>query len=123
LWLSDSYYAKAKNIGGVKLPDLENYKEIVVDQARKKEWNNETWWLKKKLAEEYKEFIMAVEDLDTTEEQKAEEFSDMMIVILQIAENEMPTTNLDYALKEKISDNWKHKKKTFDSKTQKIIRK
>lgn len=105
------------------MSDLENYKEIVIDQARKKEWNNETWWLKKKLQEEYKEFILAIEDLDATEEKKAEEISDMMIVMFQIAENEMPTTNLDYALKEKISDNWRHKKKTFDNKSGKIVRK
>jgi len=105
------------------LPDLENYKEIVVDQARKKEWNTETWWLKKKLQEEYDEFIQSVEDLDSTEEEKSEEFSDMLVIMLQIAENEMPTSNLDYELKKKISDNWRHKKKTFDNKSGKIVRK
>jgi len=105
------------------LSDLENYKEIVIDQANKKEWNNETWWLKKKLQEEYNEFIEKIDDMDATEEKRAEEFSDMLIVMFQLAENKMPTTNLDNALREKISDNWKHKKKTFDKKQGKIVRK
>ena len=43
------------------MPDLENFKEIVVDQANKKEWFNETWWLKDKLQEEYNEFLQLAE--------------------------------------------------------------
>ncbi len=103
------------------MPTLEQCREIATEQARLKEWNVTTPWLIKKLDEEYKEIVNAIHHKKPRE--LVEEISDFIIVAVQIKHNESTNYSLDYAFERKITDNYKNKKKTWDEKTHKMVRK
>ena len=103
------------------MPTLEQCRELATEQARIKEWNVSTKWLIKKLNEEYKELVNAIHHKKA--KQIVEEISDFIIVAVQIKHNEATNYSLDYAYNRKITDNYKNKKKTFDDKTRKVVRK
>lgn len=103
------------------MPSLEQCKKLAVFQAKKKKWNNSKKWLNKKFKEEVKEFQKAVKK--KSPEDIVKEFSDIIIVGSQICHNEAKRKNLDKVYVEKIKDNYKNKKKTWDDKLGKVVRK
>ena len=103
------------------MPTLEECRELAIEQAYAKGWNNTTLWLIKKLDEEYKELVNAIHHKKPRE--IVEEISDFIIVAVQIKHNESTNYSLDYAFNRKITDNYKNQKKTFDDKTGKVVRK
>lgn len=105
----------------LKLPTLEECKELAVKQSVTKDWNNTTKWLLKKLDEEYKEFLKAIDEKKPKEIVK--EFADFIIVASQLKHNEATHFNMDFIYTEKIKDNYANKKKTWDEKTHRMIRK
>lgn len=101
--------------------ELEQVKETVVAQAKAKNWNNETeYLLEEKFQEELKELKFAI--ASGKQEDVAEEVSDLVIVLFQVAHNEAKDQNLNYAMAKKIEHNWTHKKKTKDKETGKVVK-
>jgi len=103
------------------MPTLEQCRELATEQARLKEWNVSTDWLIKKLHEEYNELLTAI--IHKRPKEIVEEISDFIIVATQIKHIEATNYSLDYAFNRKITDNYKNKKKTWDEKTHKVVRK
>ena len=97
--------------------NLETMRQVIVEQAKKKEWNNTTEFLAHdKIVEEFLEFISAVRDKDAV--QMAREWVDFSYIALQIIENfdKDHEVDLDDQFAYVYNYNWHHKKKTQDDK-------
>ncbi len=103
------------------MPTLEQCRELATEQARIKEWNVTTKWLIKKLNEEFVELLIAIDSKRPKEIVK--EISDFIIIVVQLKHNEATNYNLDRSFDKKLKDNYVNKKKTWDEKTHKLIRK
>ena len=103
------------------MPTLERCKEIAVEQAEAKEWDNSTIWLKKKFRHEVNEFLRSIDKRNPRNVVK--EFADVVVVGTQLTHKKAKRWNLDFAYNSKIKDNYKKKKKTWDSKKKKVVRK
>jgi len=93
------------------LPTLEQIKKMVVNQAIKKGWNQQTKEMFDRLDGEEKEFEIAIQCAYPSQE-IAFELVDCIYFLMQIAENECPEVDLDEAFNEKYAENWVNKKKT-----------
>lgn len=103
------------------LPTLEKCKELAVLQAEAKEWDISTKWLKKKFKHEVNEFLRSIDKSNPRNVVK--EFADVVVVGTQLTHKKAKKWNLDFAYNGKITDNYMKKKKTWDSKKKKVIRK
>ena len=104
------------------MPSLEECKKAAVKQAKDKKWNITRGWLKKKFRHEVNEFLRAV-DKKGNGIQISRELADVIVVGTQIAHKLAKKQNLDKAYTNKITDNYNKKKKTWDSKKKKVVRK
>jgi len=95
------------------LPNLEDFKEQIVNQSISKKWSNKTTWLFHKLREEIHELEEQILLDSTNEEKVAKEVADSIIVLTQIHAKFASSKNMDDELQAKIDDNWKNKKKTL----------
>jgi len=93
------------------MPTLEQMKKMIVNQAIKKGWNQQTVEMFNRLDGEEKELEIAI-NCDYKSDEIAFELVDCIYFLLQIAENKCPDVNLDEAFNEKYMANWVNKKKT-----------
>ena len=103
------------------MPKLERCKELAVKQAVDKNWNNSNKWLKKKFRHEVNEFLRSIDKRNPKDVVK--EFADVIVVGTQLTHKKAKKENLDKAYWFKIKDNYLNKKKTWDSKKKKVVRK
>ena len=103
--------------------NLEVMRKVIIEQAKKKGWNNTTEFLASdKLVEEFVEFVSAIRDKDAL--QMAMELIDFNYIALQLIENHDPDheVDMDDQFAHVYNYNWTHKKKTKDDKG-KLVRK
>lgn len=97
--------------------------EMIVKQAKEKEWNNNTNWCFRKLQNEIAEFDEAIQK-ELSPEEIATEYIDVIYMLDQILANHVPVDlDLEYIFLKKFKANEQNAKKTFDEKTQKVIKK
>ena len=100
-----------------KTLNLEVMRKVIVEQAKKKVWNNTTKFLvNDKLPEEFVEFVMAVKSKDPVK--TARELIDFNYIAMQLLENldKEHNVDLDDEFAFVYNYNWSHKKKTKDEK-------
>ena len=92
-------------------------RKVIVEQAKKKGWNNTTkFLLDKKLPEEYKELREAIISNDPVK--IARELIDFCYIAIQLLENhdKKHDVDLDDEFAHVYNYNWSHEKKTIDEK-------
>jgi len=93
--------------------NLEEYKKAVDDLYQSKGWNTDWMWLYSALNVEIGELGQEILK-QRTEQEKAEEFADVMHYLLELMKQQCPSADLDVALLSKITSNKVNKKKTTD---------
>lgn len=101
---------------------LEDYAREIMALAKAKKYSNDFAWLMYGLYKEVGELSIALEH-DATDDDVANEFGGIMHYLIQVMKNKRPKINLDIALLNEIKSNWLSKKKTFDKKKNRIVRK
>lgn len=96
---------------------------MIVEQAKEKGWNNTDNWLFRKLQNEIAEFDDAIQ-LGKSPSEIATEYIDIIYMLDQILANHVPEdTDLEFVFIQKHTANQGNEKKTFDDKTQQVVRK
>lgn len=105
-----------------RLFGIDQMNTMIVEQAKRKGWNNTLNWLFRKLFNEINELDIAIQEGRCIEE-KMIEYIDVQYLLAQIkyefAENESVVPYFDM----KYASNEVTKKKTFDDKSQKVVKK
>jgi len=102
------------------LNSLNDFRGKVEELAKAKGYNQDEAWLEAKFFKEAGEMMTAIED-GLSEEEIAEEGSDVLHMFFQLMEKNAKSVNLDISMNNKITSNYKTKKKTYDG--GKIVRK
>ncbi len=97
--------------------------QMIVDQAKEKGWNNTDNWCFRKLQNEIAEFDEAIQQGKSPSE-IAIEYIDIIYMLDQILANHIPEDlDLEFTFLQKHSANQENAKKTFDDKTQQVVKK
>ena len=101
--------------------NLEEYTIEILKLAKAKKYSNDFGWLMYGIFKEVGELSDALEH-NRSDKKVAGEFGGIMHYLIQVMKKERPKIDLDIALINEIKSNWKHKKKTFNKKSNKIVR-